>query len=77
MAIMKMSMEELHDYCDRLDAARGKVNGAEVAGAVEIGPVLCEPVRPPDGASLQALNGTRARSAGASSRNVMEQKPNG
>jgi hypothetical protein len=30
--------------------------GAEVAGAVEIGPVLCEPVRAPDGASLQALN---------------------
>ena len=59
MATMKMSMEELHDYCDRLDAARGKVNGAEVAGTVEIG--WCEPVRPPDGASLQALNDYYAR----------------
>ena len=24
MAIMKMSMEEARDYCDRLDAAKGK-----------------------------------------------------
>jgi hypothetical protein len=28
MAIMKMSMEEARDYCDRLDAAKGKANGS-------------------------------------------------
>ena len=43
MAIMKMSMEEARDYCDRLDAAKGKANGSAAAPAVaevvETGPI--------------------------------------
>jgi hypothetical protein len=65
MAIMKMSMEEARNYCDRLDAAKGKANGSAAAPAVaevvETGPILREPQRPPDGASLQALNDYYAR----------------
>jgi hypothetical protein len=53
MATMKMSMEELRDYCVRVDAAKGKVNGSAAAPAVaevvETGPILREPQRPPRG----------------------------
>ena len=60
MAIMKMSMEEARDYCDRLDAAKGKANGSaaapDVAEVVETGPILREPQRPPEDSPLHVLN---------------------
>jgi hypothetical protein len=61
-----MSMDELREYCDRLDAARGldKANGpvpalpiAEVETLHQpLDPILREPVKPPEGAPMQALN---------------------
>jgi hypothetical protein len=55
MAILKMSMEEAH--CDRLDAAKGRVNGAAaMPDVVETGLILREPVKPPEGSPLHVLN---------------------
>ena len=60
MAIMKMSMEEAREYCDRLDAAKGKANGSAAAPAVaevvETGPILREPQRPSEDSPLHVLN---------------------
>jgi hypothetical protein len=59
LELLRLSDAELRDYCARLDAARGLVNGSpsDVAvAAAEVAPILREPQRPPEGAPLQVLN---------------------